>query len=401
VFKNYRERLHEIFIMRIFVIFILVTNYFILFEELFAQNQPDYLIDFRKEIPQDKAAMMISRINAFGEILQSNDHSMLKSLWNNSFDQIKFDGNFSVTYSNLDYLNSDPNLPRKYGKGDVSIILSHWAGQVYEKEHGGFNISQNYVVLCFLNEKKIGSYYEFGRIVNESFGVLFSEHSGLAEKFQFSLNTSENMYTEWDQNGKITSGENIAIISKMRNLPSAQKTNEKMTQWGNVPIMPTIKKDKELQIFFKRMIQIMSAQHLKEIIDLLELPLVKSRNHKSCHLSFCEWRCQWGYIIGDTSNDFLKGYAFAKTKNGLPDLYLEGQIYFPETFLAQPTLANNGIEVKFHSTGYPATYKTIVKNRLYGRQIEWNDKGELISDVDLDIPKEWKDAPKKNESQTK
>jgi hypothetical protein len=57
----------------------------------------------------------------------------------------------------------------------------------------------------------------------------------------------------------------------------------------------------------------------------------------------------------------------------------------------------SGTEVKFHSTGYPASYKTIVKNRLFGRQIEWNDKGEVISDVDLDIPKPWADAPKKDD----
>jgi hypothetical protein len=57
----------------------------------------------------------------------------------------------------------------------------------------------------------------------------------------------------------------------------------------------------------------------------------------------------------------------------------------------------NGTEVTFHPTGYPASYKTIVKNRLFGRQVEWNDKGEVTSDVDLDIPKPWADAPKKEE----
>jgi hypothetical protein len=54
----------------------------------------------------------------------------------------------------------------------------------------------------------------------------------------------------------------------------------------------------------------------------------------------------------------------------------------------------DGIEVKFHSTGYPASYKTIVRNRLFGRQIEWDEKGNVISDVDLDIPMPWADVPK-------
>ncbi|MDR3233265.1 MAG: hypothetical protein LBT46_06345 [Planctomycetaceae bacterium] len=61
----------------------------------------------------------------------------------------------------------------------------------------------------------------------------------------------------------------------------------------------------------------------------------------------------------------------------------------------QYQIDGSGIEVKFHPTGYPASYKTIVKNRLFGRQIAWNAKGEVISDVDLDIPRPWTDAPKK------
>ena len=57
----------------------------------------------------------------------------------------------------------------------------------------------------------------------------------------------------------------------------------------------------------------------------------------------------------------------------------------------------NGVEIRFHPTGYPACYKTIVRNRLFGRQLEWNEKGELLSDVDLDIPQPWPDAPKTEE----
>jgi hypothetical protein len=55
---------------------------------------------------------------------------------------------------------------------------------------------------------------------------------------------------------------------------------------------------------------------------------------------------------------------------------------------------SRGVEVTFHPNGYPAHYRTIIRNRLFGRQIEWNDKGEVVSDVDLDIPKTWADASK-------
>jgi antitoxin component YwqK of YwqJK toxin-antitoxin module len=57
-------------------------------------------------------------------------------------------------------------------------------------------------------------------------------------------------------------------------------------------------------------------------------------------------------------------------------------------------LIRKGIEVTFHPNGHPATYHTIVRDRLYGKQIEWNDKGEVLSNVDLDIPKTWTDIPK-------
>ncbi|MDR3234920.1 MAG: hypothetical protein LBT46_14880 [Planctomycetaceae bacterium] len=82
--------------------------------------------------------------------------------------------------------------------------------------------------------------------------------------------------------------------------------------------------------------------------------------------------------------------------------YAEGVIHFDlnatgrnavKTAVIPPK--GSGTEITFHTTGYPARYRTIVKGNLFGRQIEWNDKGEVISDVDLDIPKPWADAPKK------
>ena len=94
----------------------------------------------------------------------------------------------------------------------------------------------------------------------------------------------------------------------------------------------------------------------------------------------------WGrYIVFDNDSNI--------------SLWLEGSLkeaISPENFTAHSIkygINGDGIEVKFHSTGYPASYKTIVRNRLFGRQIEWNDKGEVVFDVDLDIPQPWPDAP--------
>ncbi|MDR2755699.1 MAG: hypothetical protein LBC20_08340 [Planctomycetaceae bacterium] len=113
--------------MKKFSFFILFLYYVVLVTngKLIAEDQSFNTIRFCKEIPNDKATMMIARIIAFSNILQGDDYSSLEYLWDNPFDNIKFDGNFSITYSCLDYLNSNPDLPRKYGNGDQSITLSH------------------------------------------------------------------------------------------------------------------------------------------------------------------------------------------------------------------------------------------------------------------------------------
>ena len=46
----------------------------------------------------------------------------------------------------------------------------------------------------------------------------------------------------------------------------------------------------------------------------------------------------------------------------------------------------DGIEVKFHPMGHPASYKTFVKNELLGRQAEWDEKGNVISYIDTSSP---------------
>jgi antitoxin component YwqK of YwqJK toxin-antitoxin module len=82
------------------------------------------------------------------------------------------------------------------------------------------------------------------------------------------------------------------------------------------------------------------------------------------------------YVEGEiTFDQNLTGYDVAKSAK----LFLEDM--FSET-----NRRPSGLEITFHPSGYPASYKTIVKNRLFGRQIEWDEMGNVLSDIDQDIP---------------
>jgi hypothetical protein len=116
-------------------------------------------------------------------------------------------------------------------------------------------------------------------------------------------------------------------------------------------------------------------------------------------------------IDGKSIRPYLIGY-YLSFKNNKLKIYAEGDLsdavmgYYDanakdNTKRDNLSIDGKGIEVKFHSNGVPESYKSIVRNRLYGRQIEWNDKGEIISDADLDIPKEWKNSPKKTDNSIK
>ena len=111
---------------------------------------------------------------------------------------------------------------------------------------------------------------------------------------------------------------------------------------------------------------------------------VKGWNRRDCgfFLVFDEQLRLQRYVEGEVEFDYnSSGYNVNKT--------------------AKLSDNGSGFEITFHASGYPATYKSIVKKRLFGRQIEWNDKGEMITDIDQDIPKELKDVPKKIESNSK
>jgi len=78
--------------------------------------------------------------------------------------------------------------------------------------------------------------------------------------------------------------------------------------------------------------------------------------------------------------------------DGRVKLWLEGSlegINTQPTFEKEPVkykIGNDGIVIKFHSSGYPASYKSLVGNQL-DRQIEWDENGNVISDIDPGLSK--------------
>lgn len=115
----------------------------------------------------------------------------------------------------------------------------------------------------------------------------------------------------------------------------------------------------------------------KETLARLFVYCMHKKHYFGCRLDYDEKNRLIAYIYGEMS----------KIKSDKT-----------EVALSQYVLDGDGIEIKFHLTGYPASYKTIVNNCLQGGQIEWNENGEVISNVNLDTPQPWSDAPKKTDN---
>jgi hypothetical protein len=378
----------------------------------FTEEISSYSINFPETIRNEKSDRLIERIKAFAEMLNSDNYSALNSLWFNRRENIAIDGNFNISVIVQNYTNDlEIEMPQEIRDKrskikEVGVLLTHWAGShpvATDYQDMGPDFHQNMILLGFFDNNKISSYDEFGAVINATAGMRFCFETGSPETFQISLPSNEDKpskQTFWKANkyGDQIKVETIALLSKINDLPrpDSQK-NEKRSQWATPPKLPIITNNNELQKFFDRMLLVMTAKKRNDMIPLLDLHSIKLFKHKFGQISFLNWKSQWGFFVGETqtdSKDVLQGYAYANNSDGLPILYIEGHINSPDKFNGIPSLDEKGIIVTFHSTGYPASYKTIARNRLFGRQIEWNDKGEVISDIDLDIPKPWADAPK-------
>jgi hypothetical protein len=117
------------------------------------------------------------------------------------------------------------------------------------------------------------------------------------------------------------------------------------------------------------------------------------------------------FVGVERAENFLQdiGYFMVFDEYSRLQKYVEGEVVFNQNLTGYEVAKSaklflrdignernrkaSGVEITFHSTGYPASYKTIVKGNLFGRQAEWNDQGEVIFDEDYDIPKPQKDTP--------
>jgi antitoxin component YwqK of YwqJK toxin-antitoxin module len=216
---------------------------------------------------------------------------------------------------------------------------------------------------------------------------------------------------EWDKEGNV-------IKSEIRQKVSTAKIDVKafVEEWYNrdeakfrydanmfLAISPLVvhqmPKDQLIKRFFERQnnyIEALRNDHVNpmaihpyiDVSDKIDLEYEFDKNHL-LHVS-CKQEC-W-----QTNAWITWGYVFEFGPDKQITRYFEGSLSRRSTLNRNP-FYHEGIELIYHGKGVPASYKTIVRNRLFGRQIEWNEKGEVISDVDLDIPQPWPDAPKKTE----
>lgn len=106
--------------------------------------------------------------------------------------------------------------------------------------------------------------------------------------------------------------------------------------------------------------------------------------------------------IKDDDNDLVMGTYMMFDDKSHAKLWLAGDLRdidsdfdrkSTDPLKVHYSIDGDGVEIHFHPTGFPKSYRTIIKNRLFGRQIEWDETGKVISNVDLEFPKKWNEAP--------
>ncbi|MDR1477848.1 MAG: hypothetical protein LBJ00_02790 [Planctomycetaceae bacterium] len=276
------------------------------------------------------------------------------------------------------------------------------------------------LVHIFLSDGVVGSYTEFGPKDDSLFvhsGVGFYENGRFADMYCSDDDFENNKYLLWDEKGTLKSKvSDVKIGATFSNESLARFDKNKKTNYlPQIKLPSNIEKYKEKYKDVKGILQgidiILTKQHentYKFIYNICYPNFFKKTKSEYDKVNFEILLGLDGieefFVEQDTHHKGLyNSYHIKISKNQISRLIV-GNMKGPSNPFSKLTPARidgSGVEVMFHSTGYPATYKTIVKNRLFGRQIEWNDKGEVVSDIELDIPKEWKDAPKKIESESK
>ncbi len=273
-----------------------------------------------------------------------------------------------------------------------------------------------------LSLKKLASYVERGGNLNMQAQIDF--HKNLHPDFcEISFdNSSIEARIEWDDD-KISSFTNPQVFTgKIEKWPyPILHPNENRSKNSSVSLQVpdfVVPKDKVIQDVFARFKRMAFVQRIEELQPMYKWDLTKTPDSVGgiCFVASRKRYTAFGFF----TQGMLHGYFVEFNHKGNVKAYREGKMKVISHLMDKDTadfeadLLNGfiafdlrlkieqGIEIQYYPNGIPLSYKTFVKqNRLFGRQIEWNDKGEVVSDVDLDIPIPWPDAPKlENDTKT-
>jgi hypothetical protein len=289
-----------------------------------------------------------------------------------------------------------------------------------------------YCILCFYSNgnpescRFLSNYYEFSED---------GKSGGLSFELPFDINkkgvpNSDNTYTvqlgyvEWE-NGKMIFNEQIKNTKNFidiykRAIKESVPHDFKPSVLNKKPIKPiTLESEKDYslhipdaidpdtrKIFFKVTNQyktLKDGQVKKILNDIYPEPSKYSK-------AMAMFRFGKNYLYDVT---FAEGYSretngnyFKFDEKSRVTMWLNGDLReidneflrgLKDPLKVRYTIDGDGVEIRFHPTGFPKTYRTIVRNRLFGRQIEWDENGKIISNVDIDFPQKWENAPQKNE----
>jgi hypothetical protein len=271
----------------------------------------------------------------------------------------------------------------------------------YKKNDYGRSIIAN-ITLGYYENGNLANYYEENNKKNyyEIQAEIAADNN--PKSLEMKLARHGSCKWLWSESKEIMCTGKPDLLQKINfSLSDKSKKNDKVNKVRQLVIKKPLVASNEINCIVKNIETIYSESISRSNTKIKELPLLKGENEMIRRDLYNKTEIINITLLGHN------GYVL-KMADGYVSDYYEGDIDFNddtkmkdnEMFFVRKIspLNGKGIHVKFHTTGYPASYKTIVKNRLFGRQIEWNDKGEVISDLDIDIPKPWADAPKNVEN---
>ncbi|MDR0338442.1 MAG: hypothetical protein LBI18_15315 [Planctomycetaceae bacterium] len=316
----------------------------------------------------------------------------------------------AMPLKNRDYrsIHLDCNYKKREGKNEYYLVC--WS---FERLGGVNSTLPNNVIDAIISDIDIDSNGKIIDFLGNYWALLFHENDCPSE-FIFVTNMKfpelkDRGGIEWDENGKEIYNPYRAIGKSFWEdvycdedyLKILKQTSTEIPSISTEPpaeyclCLPKTPKDSEISKTLKQIVKYDKEVRSGQLQPLLEVPgfekfrisdrylefyfrketlaqvriyCLQNNKHFGCRLDYDEKNRLVTYIIGEMQ---------------------EIQTIKNETVTSRSVLDGDGIEIKFHSTGYPASYKTIVKNSLLGHQIEWNENGEVISNVNFDTPKPW------------